>query len=852
MANTPKKKNAGSSAKSGSKRRSAPPPPAYNAQARIIGGIVCLLLALCVLVTYFNVDAILLTFLANVLKGCVGYGYWLAAPALLYAGIVLVGHKGRPVKLRTTCTLLLPVLVGMVLHLLLSRGGYAFSLENIKPMWKDGQSLLCGGVVSGLLAVAMEALLSRVVSLILTILLTLLAVLGALQIKPAELAAEMKRRAEERARWEDEDDYYDDEEEAPARPAKPVKESAVTPTARKRRANIDIPLDDEPAGEPSREAAALQPSGKSLFPSRSGDVKTPAELLDPTLAPAEAPAAPQPEPAPTPAPVKEPLSEKKRKEAVRAEVESATAEVSEAIEKELAEGEGAYRYPPITLLDENTDDNHQEVGAELRLNSQRLASALSSFGVDAHPGEVVHGPSVTRYEFTLDQGVKLSKLTNLSDDIALALGATGVRIAPIPGKISAVGIEVPNKAVTAVRIRDVIESREFTNHPSTVAFAVGKDIGGSAIVGNIARLPHVLIAGTTGSGKSVCMNSIIVSILYRAKPDEVKLVLIDPKKVEFSKYSGIPHLLVPVVTDPRKAAGALGWAVSEMLKRYQTFSDTGVRDIEGYNKYVKKHEDMQPMPKIVICIDELSDLMMAAPKEIEDSICRLAQMARAAGMHLVIATQRPSVDVITGLIKANISSRIALTVSSQIDSRTILDASGAEKLLGYGDMLYAPIGSSKPIRVQGCYISDEEVESLCDFVKSQGESQYSDEIQKEIEAKAVQDKKSPFEGDESSEQLDPRFEEAVEIVLETGTASTSFLQRKLSVGYARGAKIMDQLEEKGIIGPQDGAKKREVRINKQQWLEMQNQGPAPKMNAETAEQMRFEEAESDEDQTDAE
>ena len=852
MANTPKKKNAGSSAKSGSKRRSAPPPPAYNAQARIIGGIVCLLLALCVLVTYFNVDAILLTFLANVLKGCVGYGYWLAAPALLYAGIVLVGHKGRPVKLRTTCTLLLPVLVGMVLHLLLSRGGYAFSLENIKPMWKDGQSLLCGGVVSGLLAVAMEALLSRVVSLILTILLTLLAVLGALQIKPAELAAEMKRRAEERARWEDEDDYYDDEEEAPARPAKPVKESAVTPTARKRRANIDIPLDDEPAGEPSREAAALQPSGKSLFPSRSGDVKTPAELLDPTLAPAEAPAAPQPEPAPTPAPVKEPLSEKKREEAVRAEVESATAEVSEAIEKELAEGEGAYRYPPITLLDENTDDNHQEVGAELRLNSQRLASALSSFGVDAHPGEVVHGPSVTRYEFTLDQGVKLSKLTNLSDDIALALGATGVRIAPIPGKISAVGIEVPNKAVTAVRIRDVIESREFTNHPSTVAFAVGKDIGGSAIVGNIARLPHVLIAGTTGSGKSVCMNSIIVSILYRAKPDEVKLVLIDPKKVEFSKYSGIPHLLVPVVTDPRKAAGALGWAVSEMLKRYQTFSDTGVRDIEGYNKYVKKHEDMQPMPKIVICIDELSDLMMAAPKEIEDSICRLAQMARAAGMHLVIATQRPSVDVITGLIKANISSRIALTVSSQIDSRTILDASGAEKLLGYGDMLYAPIGSSKPIRVQGCYISDEEVESLCDFVKSQGESQYSDEIQKEIEAKAVQDKKSPFEGDESSEQLDPRFEEAVEIVLETGTASTSFLQRKLSVGYARGAKIMDQLEEKGIIGPQDGAKKREVRINKQQWLEMQNQGPAPKMNAETAEQMRFEEAESDEDQTDAE
>ena len=655
----------------------------------------CLLLALCVLVTYFNVDAILLTFLANVLKGCVGYGYWLAAPALLYAGIVLVGHKGRPVKLRTTCTLLLPVLVGMVLHLLLSRGGYAFSLENIKPMWKDGQSLLCGGVVSGLLAVAMEALLSRVVSLILTILLTLLAVLGALQIKPAELAAEMKRRAEERARWEDEDDYYDDEEEAPARPAKPVKESAVTPTARKRRANIDIPLDDEPAGEPSREAAALQPSGKSLFPSRSGDVKTPAELLDPTLAPAEAPAAPQPEPAPTPAPVKEPLSEKKRKEAVRAEVESATAEVSEAIEKELAEGEGAYRYPPITLLDENTDDNHQEVGAELRLNSQRLASALSSFGVDAHPGEVVHGPSVTRYEFTLDQGVKLSKLTNLSDDIALALGATGVRIAPIPGKISAVGIEVPNKAVTAVRIRDVIESREFTNHPSTVAFAVGKDIGGSAIVGNIARLPHVLIAGTTGSGKSVCTNSLIVSLLYKSTPDEVRFIMVDPKMVELAPYNGIPHLLIPVVTDPKKAAGALQWAVYEMMKRYKMFSERGVKDLAGFNALCESDPELKKLPTVVVVIDELADLMLVAAKEVEESICRVAQMGRAAGMHLVIATQRPSSDVITGLMKANIPSRIAFAVASSLESRIILDTTGAEKLVGKGDMLYFPLGNQQ-------------------------------------------------------------------------------------------------------------------------------------------------------------
>ena len=840
MANTPKKKNAGSSAKSGSKRRSAPPPPAYNAQARIIGGVVCLLLALCVLVTYFNVDAILLTFLANVLKGCVGYGYWLAAPALLYAGIVLVGHKGRPVKLRTTCTLLLPVLVGMVLHLLLSRGGYAFSLENIKPMWKDGQSLLCGGVVSGLLAVAMEALLSRVVSLILTILLTLLAVLGALQIKPAELAAEMKRRAEERAQWEDEDDYYDDEEEAPARPAKSVKESAVTPPTRKRRANIDIPLDDGLAGEPSREAAALQPSGKSLFPGRSGDVKTPAELLDPTLAPAEAPAMPLPEQStPTPAPAKEPLSEKKRKEAVRAEVESATAEVSEAIEKELAEGEGAYRYPPITLLDENTDDNHQEVGAELRLNSQRLASALSSFGVDAHPGEVVHGPSVTRYEFTLDQGVKLSKLTNLSDDIALALGATGVRIAPIPGKISAVGIEVPNKAVTAVRIRDVIESREFTNHPSTVAFAVGKDIGGSAIVGNIARLPHVLIAGTTGSGKSVCTNSLIVSLLYKSTPDEVRFIMVDPKMVELAPYNGIPHLLIPVVTDPKKAAGALQWAVYEMMKRYKMFSERGVKDLAGFNALCESDPELKKLPTVVVVIDELADLMLVAAKEVEDSICRVAQMGRAAGMHLVIATQRPSSDVITGLMKANIPSRIAFAVASSLESRIILDTTGAEKLVGKGDMLYFPLGNQKPTRVQGCFITPEEIERVVNFVKESGAADYSDEVMEKIEEVMKQSEKgggksaggsapAPDEGEGCDELLGA----AVEVILETGQASVSMLQRRLKLGYSRAARLVDQMEERGIVGPFEGSKPRQLLIDKAKWQEMQmgSEEPQPEFD----------------------
>ena len=835
MANTPKKKTT-SSAKSGGKgnarHRSAPPPPAYNAQARLIGGVVCLLLALCVLVTYFNVDAILLTFLANALKGCFGYGYWLAAPALLYAGIVLVNHKGRPVKLRLVCTLLLPVLVGMVLHLLLARGTYGFTLESIKPMWKDGQSLLCGGVVSGSLAVGAEALLSRVVSLILTILLTVLAVLGALQVKPAELIAELKRRAEERAQWEDEDDDYDEE---PA-PAKPVKAETVTPPARKKRPNIDIPLDDETA-EPSREAAALKSPGGSLFRGRSGDVKTPAELLlDPTLsAPAAEPAVPAQEPdkpaEPAPAPVKEPMTEKQRKEAVRAEVESATAEVSEAIEKELAEGEEAYRYPPITLLDENTDDNHQEVGAELRLNSQRLASALASFGVDAHPGEVVHGPSVTRYEFTLDQGVKLSKLTNLSDDIALALGATGVRIAPIPGKISAVGIEVPNKAVTAVRIRDVIESREFTNHPSTVAFAVGKDIGGSAIVGNIARLPHVLIAGTTGSGKSVCTNSLIVSLLYKSTPDEVRFIMVDPKMVELAPYNGIPHLLIPVVTDPKKAAGALQWAVYEMMKRYKMFSERGVKDLAGFNALCESDPELKKLPTVVVVIDELADLMLVAAKEVEESICRVAQMGRAAGMHLVIATQRPSSDVITGLMKANIPSRIAFAVASSLESRIILDTTGAEKLVGKGDMLYFPLGNQKPTRVQGCFITPEEIERVVNFVKESGTADYSDEVMEKIEEVMKQSDKSggkssggsapaPDEGEGCDELLGA----AVEVILETGQASVSMLQRRLKLGYSRAARLVDQMEERGIVGPFEGSKPRQLLITKEQWQELKMKG----------------------------
>lgn len=509
----------------------------------------------------------------------------------------------------------------------------------------------------------------------------------------------------------------------------------------------------------------------------------------------------------------------------------------EDMQKEVKE----YKLPSVDILKTVKHKSAKDVSDELKNNAELLVETLASFGVQAEITDISRGPTVTRYEIKPASGVRISKITNLSDDIALNLAAVNVRIeAPIPGK-AAVGIEIPNTVKNSVSMREVIDSADFNRQKSLLSAGLGKDIAGKTVFCDIAKMPHLLIAGTTGSGKSVCMNSIIVSILYRANPEEVKFLMIDPKKVEFSKYENIPHLLVPVVTDPRKASGALGWAVSEMLERYQKFSDTGVRDIEGYNRYVEKHEDMKPMPKIVICIDELADLMMAAPKEVEDSICRLAQMARAAGMHLVIATQRPSVDVITGLIKANISSRIALTVSSAIDSRTILDSSGAEKLLGMGDMLYSPIGSNKPLRVQGCYISDEEVEKLCEFIKNQGESEYSEKIQKEIESKAAQDKTSTkfTDGGESGENLDPLFDDAVDVVLENGKASTSFLQRKLGVGYSRGSKIMDQMEDKHIIGPAEGAKPRKILINKQQWIQIKAQGPAPEFTAENTEQMAF-------------
>lgn len=484
-----------------------------------------------------------------------------------------------------------------------------------------------------------------------------------------------------------------------------------------------------------------------------------------------------------------------------------------------------YKFPPVSLLNDISGNNSKAVTAELESTAEKLVETLKSFGVETRVVDVSRGPTVTRYELQPRAGVKISKITSLADDIALNLATAGVRIeAPIPNK-AAVGIEVPNKASSTVGIREVIESTTFSASKSKLTVSMGKDIGGNTVIADIAKMPHGLIAGATGSGKSVCINSFIISLLYKASPDDVKLLMIDPKVVELGIYNGIPHLLVPVVTEPRKAAGALGWAVNEMEQRYKMFADRDVRNIEGYNKLVETLADepeVKKMPRIVIIIDELADLMMTAPKEVEDSINRIAAKARAAGIHLLIATQRPSVNVVTGVIKANIPTRIAFAVSSHIDSGTILDCAGAEKLLGRGDMLFSPMGANKPFRIQGCFVSDEEVERVVEFVKSGGRADYDDNIMLEIERQAAIEKQQRTGvPEEAADADDPVLEEAIKVVVELGQASTSLLQRKLKLGYARAARIIDQMEERGIIGGYEGAKPRQVLITKEQLMERQ-------------------------------
>ena len=859
------RRTASSSSKSGSARsRKQPPAPAHRPFRREVGAGVCLLLAIFTVFGCFHIKALFIDGLCGLLKGLVGYGFWLTPAALLLSSFILAFHRGRPVRLRVTCALLLPLLFACVVHSV-SAQALPWDSALVQTLWASGEEMTTGGVLSGVLAQAFVQVFSAVGAAVIFVLGLLLAGLGAFDLTIVDVADWFFTRPR----------YEYEQSERPERPVVRVPQPEPRTARRAAPTDIDIPVEDGPlvgkepapppekkksffdrkprvptpdqvltggsAGEGEKAGAAQAPPEPQPAPQVQEEVNpTPAFLSAGEPAQPEANAAPSSsaasgEPAPSSAapaaPVQRevpPMPEVVREPAVSKEdKEQAAAEMAQHIQAGLEQETPPYQYPPLDLLQEGKGDLGGEALVELNANKQRLSDTIHSFGIDASIVNVTRGPSVTRYELELDQGVRLNKLTNLSDDIALSLGASGVRIAPIPGKISMVGIEVPNKLVSPVNIRTVLSSQEFQDSPSKVSFAVGKDIGGKCIVGNIAKLPHLLIAGTTGSGKSVCTNSLIISLLYKASPEEVRLIMVDPKMVELGIYNGIPHLLIPVVTDPKKAAGALQWAVTEMMKRYRTFAEVGVRDLASYNAKAAQTEGMEKMPQVVVVIDELADLMLVAAKEVEESICRVAQMGRASGMHLIIATQRPSADVITGLMKANIPSRIAFAVASAMESRIILDTQGAEKLVGRGDMLYFPLGSGKPTRVQGCLITDQEVAAVVDYVKSNsGAAQYDDQVMQEIEQHAAEKDKAskgvggsdPTAGEEEYDEL---INAAIEVVLETGQASVSMLQRRLKLGYARAARLVDQMEEKGVVGPFEGSKARQLLITKEQWQEMQ-------------------------------
>ena len=680
----------------------------------------------------------------------------------------------------------------------------------IQDAYELGTKNIGGGVVGAALAVPLEKLLGPLGTIILCAGVAVIFLIFIFGIKPSEYLAVlienmMERREEKRQEKENRknSEEYQKEKEAKRQEKLQLKEAKRKEKQRSAVEEQELPIEDQITihlnGREEDQIKKFQHGKNDIEPLKMGDNKTSnPDVIEANLFKKE-----------------EQTKEEKTKEVL-------------LLEHTMTVEDEHYEFPPIQLLSEGEKKAIKGGKKAVADTATKLQKTLYSFGVSAKVENVSVGPAITRYELKPAEGVRVSKIANLADDIALNLAAETIRIeAPIPGK-QAVGIEIPNKENEIVNIRDIIDSEGFKNHKSKLGFALGKDVGGENVIADIAKMPHVLIAGSTGSGKSVCINTIITSIIYKAKPSEVKLVMIDPKVVELSVYNGIPHLLIPVVTDPKKAAGALAWAVQEMVNRYSLFAEKGVRDIKGYNEALDKEKEQEgvthKLPQIVIIIDELADLMMVAPNDVEDAICRLAQMARAAGMHLVIATQRPSVDVITGIIKANIPSRIAFAVSSQVDSRTILDMAGAEKLLGKGDMLFYPTGVPKPIRVQGAFISDKEVEKIVDFLKSNGgEVVYNEDILESIE-KANSTDKEMKEAEEQDDETDPLLMEAIDTVVETGQASTSFIQRRFKVGYARAGRIIDQMEERGVISGYQGSKPREVLMSKERLAELKMAG----------------------------
>ena len=840
----------------------APPEEPVLPIRRELCAVLFLFLAVFIAISYFKPEGSFILFFANLIKGLVGWGYWLCAAVFLIVAVILGFHRGRPVMLRSFCALLLPVLLAAILSLVLYEPPFQakFDLKlSTGQLFESGQYLESAGVLGGLLAMGLEMAFSIYGALPVLVVAFVACAICAFSKSFKKVAQQVKIRA---TAPYDPSLYEDSLSPVGAVTGKipPAEAKKIQRIARS--SVMDIPLGDEDDDFILRESSGAEPAAEPVKPSRKTDKVKPEKksagknaekqevkdapgkktriIHEPSLGPSSDTMPLTPEEAAAIADVVTAVQQEERenlkpitmsgeisdppksRKAIKAEVSAEAQAVAQAIS--AAGEQGDYEFPPVSLLRSGTAAAI-DARDEIAVNRARLEGAIRSFGINASIVNVTRGPTVTRYDIELEQGVKLARVTNLAGDLALALGVINVRIAPIPDKISTVGIEVPNKIVSTVYLRDIIESPQFTGAKSKLSFALGKDISGQCVVGNIAKLPHMLIAGTTGSGKSVCMNSLILSLLYKARPDEVRLIMIDPKMVELGVYNGIPHLYVPVVTDPKKAAGALQWSVVEMLKRYRLFSEIGVRDLASYNKHCLETGE-QTMPQVVIVIDELADLMLVASKEVEESICRVAQMGRAAGMHLIIATQRPSADVITGLMKANIPSRIAFAVSSAMESRIILDQAGAEKLVGMGDMLFSPVGCGKPTRIQGAFVSDEEREEVIQFIKEgAGETNQNSEIE-EYMNKAAEGKDGHDSGKDSHEDgpagsFDEMLPQAVEVVLETKACSVSMLQRRVKLGYSRAARIVDQMEELGIVGPYEGAKPRQVIIDREGWMNIQ-------------------------------
>ena len=854
---TSKKPAAKTASKSSApKRKAAPKPQEVNPPEPVIpirrelGAVLFLFLALFIGISYFRNEGAFVLFFSNLIKGLVGWGYWVTVPAFLLASFILFFHQGRPVALRVFCCLLIPILLAAIISLIVYPDD--LGTDNIRRisegLFEQGQELVSAGVLGGLLAIGLEMAFSIYGAFPVLIVLLVVCLICALngsfkkaadkvkiqvqtQYDPALYEGSLSPvlpnlngggKAQRMIEVVDRGSYSPDiplgeEEDDALSLMKSISDTSVLQqTEPKSRRKTKVPVIKETATEG---VMPMSPEDAALI--AGIDLNTFDTIKAENKKKEKTTVRPTPKNAKGTVVAAEISDPPKIQKLSRDEVNAEAQAVAEAIN--ASEETPDYVFPPVNLL-RSGSAAAGDAREEILVNKERLEGAIRSFGIAARIVGVTRGPTVTRYDIELEQGVKLSRVTNLAGDLALALGVVNVRIAPIPEKISTVGIEVPNKIVSTVCLRDIIDTPKFNSAKSKLSFALGKDISGECIIGNIAKLPHMLIAGTTGSGKSVCMNSLILSLLYKARPDEVKLIMIDPKMVELGVYNGIPHLYVPVVTDPKKAAGALQWSVVEMLKRYRLFSEVGVRDLENYNRHCAATGE-PTLPQVVIVIDELADLMMIASKDVEESICRVAQMGRAAGMHLIIATQRPSADVITGLMKANIPSRIAFAVSSTLESRIILDQGGAEKLIGMGDMLFSPVGIGKPIRIQGAFVSDEEREDVIQFIKEgAGEAQQNSEIE-EFMNKAAEDKNNAESGASAKEEkslggYDEMLPQAVEVVLETKSCSVSMLQRRIKLGYSRAARIVDQMEELGVVGPYEGAKPRSVVVDREGWNEI--------------------------------